>query len=95
MFSIRYNITTSIIVTYLFYDTEHIDFSVNESRLLAFSPSASTELCLTIDIEQDDIVEDNETVSLQLLSTNNRIIFDPGSATITITDDDSKHIKNI
>ena len=50
-----------------------------------------TSACTDIETPDDDVHEDNETFSVALSSTSERISFDVGTATVQIIDEDSKH----
>ena len=56
---------------------------------LAF-PASITVSCVNISISGDLDLEDNEVFTVQLDSSDQAILFRPSSATVTITDDDSK-----
>ena len=51
----------------------------------------STSVCTDISTENDDVHENNETFSVTLSSTSDRINFAVGTATVQIIDNDSKH----
>lgn len=57
------------------------NFTLNPSR---------TQDCFSVQPINDSIVEDNETFTLQLSTTADRVNTDPDTSTITIEDDDSK-----
>ena len=50
-----------------------------------------TSVCTDIATVNDEVHEDNESFSVALSSTNNRISFAVGTATVQIIDNDSKH----
>ena len=54
-------------------------------------PASTTVLCVNISISGDLDLEDDEVFTVQLDSSDRAILFRPSSATVTITDDDSKH----
>ena len=53
-------------------------------------PASTTVSCVNISISGDLDLEDNEVFTVQLDSSDRAILFRPSSATVTITDDDSK-----
>lgn len=57
------------------------NFTLNPSRI---------QDCFSVQPINDSIVEDNETFTLQLSTTADRVNTDPDTSTITIEDDDSK-----
>ena len=59
------------------------------SRQLSFQPGG-TELCTTINIINDVILEDSETFSVQLTATDQAVILNPSSATVSIIDNDGE-----
>ena len=56
---------------------------------LTFQPG-ETELCIQITIIDDVILEDNETFSVGLITTDQAVILNPSSATVTILNNDSE-----
>ena len=65
------------------------DYTEVISRQLSFQPG-TTQLCAPINITDDAILEDSETFSVQLNTTDQAVILDPISSTITILDSDSE-----
>ena len=65
-----------------------VDFSAVSSTSLFFSGASGVD-CVSIFIQDDSIVEQNETFSVLLTSSNSAIELSPSSATITIIDDDT------
>jgi len=59
------------------------------SRQLSFQPGG-TELCTAINIINDVILEDSETFSVQLTATDQAVILNPSSATVSIIDNDGE-----
>ena len=53
-------------------------------------PAGSTAASLSISINNDNIVETNETFSLTINSSNDIMAIDPDNAVVTIVDDDSE-----
>ena len=51
----------------------------------------ATSICTDITTDNDDVHEDNETFSVALSSTSDRINFAVGTATVQIIDNDSKY----
>ena len=56
---------------------------------LSFQPGES-EMCTAISITNDAILEDSETFSVQINTTDQAVILNPSSATVTILDNDSE-----
>ena len=56
---------------------------------LSFQPGES-EMCTAISITNDAILEDSETFSVQLNTTDQAVILNPSSSTVTILDNDSE-----
>ena len=56
---------------------------------LTFLPGVNSS-CTSITIANDDILENDETLLVQLTTTDEAIALNPSSATITIEDNDSK-----
>ena len=55
-------------------------------------PADSTSASLSISIDNDNIVEINETFSLTINSSSDVMTVDPYNAVVTIVDDDSEWI---
>ena len=53
-------------------------------------PATVTRASLNISINNDDIVEQNETFSLTITPPSDIITVDPNTAVVTIVDDDSE-----
>ena len=69
------------------------DFSLLASEVLTIPSTAavSTAVCLDITVPGDMMVEDNETFTISVETSNpNDVIMGPNTATITIVDNDSK-----
>lgn len=66
----------------------NVDFSALSSTSLFFSGASGVE-CFSISILDDSIVEQNETFSVLLTSSNSATEISPSSATVTINDDDT------
>ena len=67
------------------------DFTVTNSSMFTFPPNSTTELCLMIDINDDNLTESRETFSIQitvLSFTDN--VFAGNSSVAAIYDNDSK-----
>ena len=57
---------------------------------LTFQPSqANVPQCEDVPIQEDIILETNESFTVELSTTDPDVILDPQSATVTIMDDDS------
>lgn len=72
----------------LFLTTAGIDYSPVSTQLL-FQRTV-TRQCRNIAIVQDDVLEADETFSLQLSSLDQNVTLIPDSATITIENNDSE-----
>ena len=55
-------------------------------------PADTTTASLSISIDNDNIVEMNETFSLTINSSSDVTVVDPDEAVVTIVDDDSEWI---
>ena len=55
-------------------------------------PADTTTASLSISIDNDNIVEMNETFSLTINSSSDVTVVDPDDAVVTIVDDDSEWI---
>ena len=53
-------------------------------------PAGTTNASLSVSINNDDIVEMNETFSLTITPPNDIMAIDPDNAVVTIVDDDSE-----
>ena len=53
-------------------------------------PATVTKASLNISINNDDVVEQNETFSLTINSSSDVTVVDPDKAVVTIVDDDSE-----
>ena len=80
-------------ITFTFSCTGVNDFSLfaNEVLTIPSTATVSTAVCRNITVLADMIVEDNETFTITVETSNpNDVIIGPSTATITIVDDDSK-----
>ena len=69
------------------------DFSslANEVLTILTTAAVSTTVCLNITVPDDIMVEDNETFTITVETSNlNDVIMGPSTATVTIVDNDSK-----
>jgi hypothetical protein len=61
---------------------------------LTFQPATATEpRCGDVQITNEDILEDDESFSVVLGSSDNAVVVDSSTATVTIRNDDSKFTK--
>jgi len=67
------------------------DFAPPIPMELTFLPGAA-ERCASISISNDTILEDDELFSVQLDTTDQAVTLSPGSANVTIVDDDGKSL---
>ena len=65
------------------------DYTEVVSWQLSFQPGES-EQCTAINVTDDVILEDSETFSVQLNTTDQAVLFNSSSATVTILDNDSE-----
>ena len=72
----------------VFQLTADIDFTTTTIELL-FQPM-STRVCGTISILEDPQLEDSETFSVELNTTDQAVVLNPSMAIVSITDNDSK-----
>ncbi len=72
--------------------TENADYSPVVSQQVTFPAGSGvgSQQCINIVIVNDNINEANEQFSLSLTAGQNSEIGNPGAATVTIIDDDSK-----
>ena len=69
-----------------------VDFT-SVTAQLTFQPSqADVPQCEDVPIQQDTILETNESFTVELSTTDLDVILDPQSATVTIMDNDSMYI---
>lgn len=57
---------------------------------LTFSPNLEVTLCSQIPIQNDSVLEDDETFSVLLSTSDSSVSLVPSSGLVTIVDDDSK-----
>lgn len=69
--------------------TDANDFTLEDDRILVFS-AVSSQQCFDIEIVPDNFVENDETFSLSLETTNNAVILAPATTLIIIRNDDCK-----
>ena len=70
------------------------DFSplANEVLLIPFTTAISNSVCRDVNVTDDMIVEDNETFTITIETSNpNDVIMGPSIAIVTIVDDDGKY----
>ena len=70
-----------------FNSTANLDYQPTTQEL-QFSPGGNQLQFVFVTILLDTLIEDPETINLQLSSTLQTLIIQPGSATITIQDND-------
>ena len=73
------------------------DFSLLANEVLTIPSTAtiSTAVCRNITVPGDIFVEDNETFMISVETSNpNDVIIGPSTATVTILDNDGKHIEH-
>ena len=73
------------------------DFSLlaNEVLTIPSTAAVSTAVCRDITVPDDMIVEDSETFTISVETSNpNDVIMGPSTATVTIVDNDSKSIQH-
>ncbi|NLP59069.1 Calx-beta domain-containing protein, partial [Lutibacter sp. B1] len=72
--------------------TEETDYDLTNTTtsITATIPANTSSITLPVEVIDDDIIEENETVIVTLLSTNNLVTISPinNSSTITITDNE-------
>ncbi len=76
-------------VNYYIY-VDYSDFMIPQDNNYYISPG-NTSICINVQAVPDDIVEINETFSLRLNSSD----YAPGTATVTIIDDDGKERESV
>lgn len=62
---------------------------------VSFHPSELPERCITISVVEDEIVENDETFSIALSSSDSTVTFNSTQATVTILDDEDSKLHNI
>jgi len=67
-----------------------MDYSAVEGNLLTFSPAMNVSCATVIPIIDDNVLEDDQTFSVVLSTTELDVLLDPASATVTIVDDDGE-----
>ena len=68
---------------------DSMDFT-SVTTQLTFQPSqADVPQCEDVPLQEDTILETNESFTVELSTTDPVVILDPQSATVTITDNDS------
>ena len=73
------------------------DFSMlaNEDLTIPSTAAVSTAVCLNITVSGDMFVEDSETFTISVETSNpNDVIMGPSTATVTIVDNDGKYFFN-
>ena len=67
------------------------DYTSVSSMELTFRPAIATEpRCGDIQITNEDVLEDDESFDVILFSSDNAVVINPSTATVTIRNDDSK-----
>ena len=67
------------------------DYTSVSNMELSFQPATATEpSCGDVQITNEDILEDDESFIVTLDSSDNAIVIDSNTATVTIRNDDSK-----
>lgn len=63
------------------------------SQVLVFPPGPpGSRQCVNVTIRDDQVLEDNETLLIELSSSDATVTTNLSLATIVITDDDSKYV---
>lgn len=73
-----------------FLSTVNDDIALQNGQVVVFSAISSNQQCFDIDVIPDNFVENDETYSLTLVTTNSAVTLDPLTTLITITNDDCK-----
>lgn len=79
----------SVLCVTVSLSTDANDFTLEDDRILVFS-AVSSQQCFDIEIVPDDFVENDETFSLSIETTNNAVILAPATTLIIIRNDDCK-----
>lgn len=67
-----------------------MDYEIVNQSLLIFDANSSTEMCISIDIFSDNIVETMESFRVLASSVDSSVLFVREEITILIIDNDSK-----
>ena len=67
-----------------------MDYNAVEGNLLTFSPVMNVSCATVIPIIDDNVLEDDQTFSVMLSTTELDVLLDPASATVTIVNDDGE-----
>ncbi len=68
------------------------DYSFDSLSTIIDSSNRDSQACITVKLENDDILEDRETFTAVLTSSNAQVNADGDSIEITIDDNDGKFI---
>jgi len=82
-------------IQYHGYHTVHLSLAASSDFLpvtesLSFIPSGSQQKCINISIPQDRTVENNESFSVVVNSSDQDVVLASSEATVIIIDEDSK-----
>lgn len=72
-----------------FYISGDVDY-VEIDAVVTFDSASSNISCLTVTIQEDNIVESNETFLLELFANDSAVMFPSTSASVLIVDDDGE-----
>ena len=87
--------STVILVPFSYAGANDFSLLANEFLTIPSTAAVSTTVCHDITVPADMIVEDNETFTISVETSNpNNVIMGPSTATVTIVDNDGKHIEH-
>ena len=87
------NSTQSFTIKYFFFFyVENSDITLQQNQLVSFSPISTSRQCFPVDIIPDNFVENSETITLEIQTTNEDINLAPANTIITISDDDCERM---
>lgn len=72
------------------FSTVNNDIALQNGQVVVFSAISSNQQCFDVDIISDNFVENDETYTLTLETTNSAVTLAPPTTLITITNDDCK-----
>ena len=78
------------IILYFTFITALSDYNAVEGNLLTFTPEVNVSCTTVVPIIDDAVLEDNQTFSVVLITSDPDALVNPAFATVTIVDNDGK-----
>ena len=88
--SLTNNSMNVTIILYFAFITASSDYNAVEGNQLTFTPEVNVSCTTVVPIIDDAVLEDNQTFSVVLITSDPDALVNPAFATVTIVDNDGK-----